>query len=103
VLCTAASTSGWILAGLPVAECATVADGCARLAALAEAAEPGVVLVEQAIHDALDAEQRSLVARRPLPLVVPFPGPSSAGEASEADAVIAELLRQAIGYRVRLR
>ena len=42
------------------------------------------------------------LAREPLPLVVPFPGPAWGPPREGAEAYIAELLRRAIGYRVRL-
>jgi vacuolar-type H+-ATPase subunit F/Vma7 len=103
LVATGASASGWLLAGLPVYEAVSLADGAARVALLAESGTPDVVLVEQSIYDALDPEQRTALSRRPLPLVVPYPGPAWAGDVTEAHAVIAELLRQAIGYRVRLR
>ena len=46
--------------------------------------------------------ERRALARRPLPMVVPFPIPRRALAAPAPDAFIAELLRQAIGYRVRI-
>jgi vacuolar-type H+-ATPase subunit F/Vma7 len=38
-----------------------------------------------------------------LPILVPFPAPSRAAAPGEAEAYVAELLRRAVGYRVRLR
>jgi hypothetical protein len=38
-----------------------------------------------------------------LPVVVPFPAPSLQRPPGEAEAYVAELLRRAVGYRVRLR
>lgn len=38
-----------------------------------------------------------------LPLLIPFPGPELEREPGEAERYVAELLRRAIGYRVRLR
>ena len=38
-----------------------------------------------------------------LPILVPFPGPSRVRPADEAETYVAELLRRAVGYRVRLR
>jgi hypothetical protein len=35
-------------------------------------------------------------------MVVPFPGPAWQEEADKAQAYIVELLRQVIGYRVRI-
>ncbi len=38
-----------------------------------------------------------------LPIVVPFPAPRRERQVGEAEAYVTELLRQAVGYRVRLR
>jgi vacuolar-type H+-ATPase subunit F/Vma7 len=62
----------------------------------------GVVLVQQDFHDALPDDLRHHLQRHPLPMVVPFPGPARVA-VPEAEGYIVELLRQVIGYRVRLR
>lgn len=103
VLCGPATSGGWQLAGLAPTEAPTPAEGAAQLGRLVEDPDVGVLLVEQPIYDALDADQRVALSRRALPMVVPFPAPTWEEGAPGADAVIAELLRQAIGYRVRLR
>ncbi len=59
--------------------------------------------MEDSIHQSLSEEARRDLARRPLPMVVPFPGPSWVSTGVESDQYIVELLRRAIGYRVRLR
>jgi hypothetical protein len=41
--------------------------------------------------------------RRPLPMLVPFPGPVWEVQEESAEAYVVELLRQVVGYRVRLR
>jgi vacuolar-type H+-ATPase subunit F/Vma7 len=64
--------------------------------------EAGVVLVQEDFHDAMPPAERSGLARRALPLVVPFPTPSLVPRPGGAEGFIADLLRQAIGYRVRL-
>ena len=103
VLAGPAIAGGWRLAGLAVHEASSATEGAAALTRLIDDTDAGVVLVEQDFYDALDADQRLALTRRPLPMVVPFPAPSPDTGAAGADAVIAELLRQAIGYRVRLR
>ncbi|HSH75044.1 MAG TPA: V-type ATP synthase subunit F [Longimicrobiales bacterium] len=62
----------------------------------------GVILIQE------DLLPRPLPAegQRPtsgLPIVIPFPGPALEARPGEAEAYVAELLRQAVGYRVRLR
>ena len=74
-----------------------------RLRELGRQPDTGVLLVEERLHEALPVELRRRLARRPLPMVVPFPGPAWAERPEGAEAYVIELLRQVIGYRVRLR
>ena len=62
----------------------------------------GVVLMEEALYDGLPDDMRRRLGRRPLPMVVPFPEPAWGERGETADTYIVELLRQVIGYRVRL-
>jgi vacuolar-type H+-ATPase subunit F/Vma7 len=102
VLGSPAAGAGFRLAGLAPDETADPAEGARRLVASLDAPDAGVVLVEEAIYRALSDAGRRRLARRPLPLVVPFPGPAWAAREEGPEAFVAELLRQAIGYRVRL-
>jgi len=103
VLCRPASAAGFRLAGLPVLEVPDAAEATRRMHDLLADASLGMVLLESALHDALDDEVRRRIASRALPLVIPFPSPAWEERAAGADAYIIELLRRAIGYQVRLR
>jgi vacuolar-type H+-ATPase subunit F/Vma7 len=62
----------------------------------------GVILVqEDLMPDAPRSGGRRADAG--LPVLVPFPAPSLERPPGEAEAYVAELLRRAVGYRVRLR
>jgi len=101
VVCRPAIAVGFELAGLRVDTAIDGAATRARLVALADDPSVGVVLVEERLHRALPADFALLLERRPRPLVAPFPSPRfDAAEAAE-EAVL-EILRRAIGYRVRL-
>lgn len=102
VLCRPEVAAGFELAGLRPVEVSDPADGVARLRELLRDPAAGVVLVEESFYDALPEDVRLELGRRPLPMVVPFPGPQWEAR-PEAEAYIVELLRQVIGYRVRLR
>ena len=102
ILCRPAVAAGFRLAGFTPEEAEDTGEGARRLAGLLEQPDTGVVLVEEAFHAVLSEAERRALARRPLPLVVPFPEPSWTRPAEGPEAFIAELLRQAIGYRVRL-
>lgn len=103
VLCQPAVAAGFRLAGLRPLEADDAADGTRQLRALLEDPAVGVVLVEEGIHSAMSEATRRELARRVLPMVVPFPGPGWVAPLEGTEGYIAELLRQAIGYRVRFR
>jgi vacuolar-type H+-ATPase subunit F/Vma7 len=90
------------LTGLPVIR----ADGSAATAeAITQCAahgDVGVVLVDAALYRALPTELLARLDREGLPVIAPVPSPEW-NERSEAEAYILEILRQAIGYRVRPR
>jgi vacuolar-type H+-ATPase subunit F/Vma7 len=102
VLCRPALRAGFALAGVPCLPASDAAQAASLLSGLAGQPEVGVVLVEQVLFDALPVETHRALERRALPVVIPFPGPRRE-EAPAAEAQLVELLRRAIGYRVRLR
>jgi vacuolar-type H+-ATPase subunit F/Vma7 len=103
VLCRPEVAAGFALAGVTPIEVGTPEAGAAAVRDLLSRSDAGVALVEEAIYDALPDELRRQVGRRPLPLLVPFPGPTWTARGEAAEAYIVELLRQVIGYRVRLK
>jgi vacuolar-type H+-ATPase subunit F/Vma7 len=102
VLCRSVTAAGFALAGLgaDIADDESVAETTLR--ALLQRPEVGIVLLEESIYEGLAPELRTVVDRVPQPVVVPFPGPAWQAAASAEEQVV-ELLRRAIGYRVRLR
>ncbi|HUL49199.1 MAG TPA: V-type ATP synthase subunit F [Gemmatimonadales bacterium] len=103
VLCRPEVGTGFSLAGLAPTEASSNESGAAALRELMSDKETGVVLVQDAMYDALPDDVRRQLGRRPLPLVVPFPGPVWTKRPEAAESYIIELLRQVIGYRVRLK
>lgn len=64
----------------------------------------GVVLVERRLYDALPRALRLRLQREGLPVLLPFPSPERGAIGARApDEEVLEILRQAVGYRVRLR
>lgn len=102
VVCRPSLRDGFGLAGLAALSAADGGQAATLLARLADDPEVGVVLVEEALFDALPEATREALERRALPVVIPFPGPRRE-EAPAPEARLVELLRRAIGYRVRLR
>lgn len=102
VVSRAVLAAGFELAGLSVTRAeggAATADAIWRWA---EDRDVGVVLVDDVLYRALPQDVLARLDRRTLPIVAPVPAPRW-DEASEAEAYILEILRQAIGYRVRPR
>lgn len=102
VLCGPASAPGFGLAGL-AADIAEEADQAeALLRGYLARPDLGVVLVDETLLAQLAPEARALMDRVAQPVVVPIPGPAWRA-APTAEEQVVELLRRAIGYRVRLR
>jgi vacuolar-type H+-ATPase subunit F/Vma7 len=98
-ICRPELGAGFALAGVSTVEVADAGEAEARLHELMKQKDVGVLLVED---DLLPAEGVPGAARRPLPMIVPVPA-GRPGGADDAAAYVAELLRRAIGYRVRLK
>ena len=103
VVCRPDVAAGFGLAGLRTTEVADPRETSDRLRELRARADTGVILIEQTLYDELPEELLREWGRRALPMLVPFPGPMWETRAESAEAYIVELLRQVIGYRVRLR
>lgn len=103
VVASPAVAAGFRLAGLAVDDADSPRD--AERALRDEAARPdaGVVLVQQSLYDALTAEARRELERRALPILVPIPDPAWPEERRRPEDYILDLLRRAIGYRVKLQ
>lgn len=101
VVCSPGVAPGFALAGIGVLPAAGGRDAAQRLDGLADG-PTGVVFIEDRLYHDLPPEARQRLARRAEPIVLPFPGPSDLGRVS-AEEYVVELLRRAIGYRVRLR
>jgi vacuolar-type H+-ATPase subunit F/Vma7 len=103
ILCRPEVAAGFSLASVPVVEARTTGDAIAAFEEILRDPAVGVVLMEDGFHRRLPEDLRRRLARRPSPLVVPFPDPEWEERPDAAESYIVELLRQVIGYRVRLR
>lgn len=96
------TAAGFALAGLAAIEAPSPRAGAERLVEAAARSDCGIVLVEEPIWEAVPEAARRALERRPLPMIVPFPGPAWEKGAAAPEAYLVEILRRAIGYRVRL-
>lgn len=103
-ICRHETALGLALAGLAPIEAADGAEAARAIASLGHTpGKGGVILIERALHDALPPATRRQLQRDAAPILMPFPGPSAAAVAGAPDEELMEILRRAIGYRVRLR
>lgn len=102
-ICTHETALGFALSGIAPIEAATGEEAARALAVLANTpAKGGVIFIESALYDALPASTRRQLRRDGTPILMPFPSPSiERGVAPEQELL--EVLRRAVGYRVRLR
>ena len=102
VVCRPSACDGFALAGVNALGAADATEAAAVLRELVARPEPGVIFVEETLYRALPESLRSALERRAVPVVIPFPGPRS-GARPSAESELVEMLRTAIGHRVRLR
>lgn len=102
VVCRPAIAEGFSLAGIHAVPAEDAVEAAAVLKGLLDRPELGVLFVEDQLYQGLSDSLRENLERRPLPVIVPFPGPRRE-ERPSAEDVLVETLRRAIGYRLRLR
>lgn len=102
-LCRPPVAAGFRLAAVPTLEADRPEDVIDRIQTTIQEKKVGVILVEDVLYDRLPDEVRHRLGRQPLPMLVPFPGPVWESRPESAEAYIVELLRQVVGYRVRIR
>lgn len=102
VVCRPTLAPGFHLAGVEVSVAADVPRALDELRRLAADPKVGVVLLDEGLHRLLPVEARHRLDRQAQPMVTPFPAPTW-NESAAAEEYVLEILRQAIGYRVRPR
>jgi len=98
VICRPELATGFALAGLVPIEVNHADEVAGHVRGAYKRSEIGVILVQ----DDLLPDDRAAIRTTDLPMVVPFPGPRSLEAMESPAAYVAEILRRAIGYRVRL-
>lgn len=102
VIASPGLSAGFALAGVPVFEAADSTDAARQIARVTDEGSAGVVIVDEPLYRALPEDLRRNLERSAFPVVIPVPGPAWTTE-STAHEYIVEILRRAIGYRVRLQ
>ena len=100
---TPALAAGFRLSGIATDAVDDAEAAASRLGALADDPGLGILLVEERLFSAIPDVTRRAIERRPVPIIVPVPTPNWGEAAVNAEEMILELLRRAIGYRVKLK
>lgn len=101
ILCDPAVAPGFEIASLRP-RVADVDGAEAALEEMSKEPKTGVILVQSDLYEAAAGPTLKRIERQALPVLLPFPGPRWKARPSPEEYVV-ELLRRAIGYRVRLR
>jgi vacuolar-type H+-ATPase subunit F/Vma7 len=102
VLTRPALATGFDLAGSAVTRVSDELAAAEAIRVWAADDEIGIILVDESLYRALPHDLLTRLDRQALPIVAPVPAPRW-DERAEAEAYVLEILRQAIGYRVRPR
>lgn len=102
-ICTHETALGFALSGLAPVEAQDGLEAARALDSLATMpARGGVIFIESVLYDALPVATRRQIHREGLPILMPFPSPTS-DRAIVPEQELLDVLRRAVGYRVRLR
>ena len=94
--------AGFALAGLAVTHVVDAAAAADAVRRFAGSPEVGMILVDESLYRGLPHDLIGRLDRAALPIVTPVPAPGW-DRRSAAEAYVMEILRQAVGYRVRPR
>ncbi|HTS88720.1 MAG TPA: V-type ATP synthase subunit F [Gemmatimonadales bacterium] len=95
--------AGFAFAGLHTREVTGPGEAAEWVRQAGQRSDVGVLLLEDTLYEQLPEDLLRVLGRRPLPMLVPFPGPHWEARPEEAEAYVVELLRRVVGYRVRLK
>jgi vacuolar-type H+-ATPase subunit F/Vma7 len=102
VICRPHLAAGFELAGLGVTRVDDLTAAAAVMRRVLSDPHAGVVLIDEGLYRGLPHDLVARFDRQALPVVAPIPSPAW-DERAAAESYILEILRQAIGYRVRPR
>jgi V/A-type H+-transporting ATPase subunit F len=102
IVCETPAALGFETAGLRPRVVDAAAAATVALQEMIDEGGWGIVLVQEELVEAGPAAALRRTTGG-VPIIIPFPGPSLERPPGEAERYVTELLRQAIGYRVRLR
>lgn len=102
VICRPQLASGFELAGLSVIRAPDAAAATDAVRSLLADGRAGVLLVDDGLYQGLPHDLTARLDRQAVPVVAPIPAPDWDVRIA-AESYVLDILRQAIGYRVRPR
>jgi vacuolar-type H+-ATPase subunit F/Vma7 len=102
VLCRPEYAAGFELAGLMVIRVATDSAAPVIIRRLAADSDVGFILLDDELYASLPADVIARFDREAVPILVPVPAPRW-DLRSSAESYVMDILRRAVGYRVRPR
>jgi vacuolar-type H+-ATPase subunit F/Vma7 len=102
VICRPQLASGFELAGLGVIRAPDAAAAADAVRSLLADGRAGVLLVDDGLYQGLPHDLTARLDRQAVPVVAPIPAPDWDVRIA-AESYVLDILRQAIGYRVRPR
>lgn len=100
IICRGVAAAGFKLTGVDVQVVQDVESSGVFLDRAVEDDEVAIVITEREIYDHFVADKGVQWKQPALPIIVPFPGPQWRQEVGESHLI--DLLRRAIGYRIKL-
>jgi len=95
-------SAGFALAGVLVFDASDGADAARQTGHLVDEMNAGVIIMDEPLYEDLPEEIKRDLRKSAHPVVIPVPGPDWMTETT-AHEYIVEILRRAIGYRVKLQ
>ena len=102
IVCRPHLAAGFELAGMAVTRAAGCSAAAAAVRRLASDRNVGIILIDDELYRGLPRALVARLDREALPVLAAVPSPRWDGR-SAAEAYVMDILRQAIGYRVRPR
>jgi V/A-type H+-transporting ATPase subunit F len=102
VITDRATATGFRMAGAETFEAATAEELRAKVQELIKSDRYGLIAVSDQLGTDLGDEVNRLMKHRALPVILPFPVPRE-GQVESGEAYLARLVKQAIGFYVKLR
>lgn len=102
VITDAGTATGFRLAGIETHEVADIHQMRSKVLELMKSDSYGLIAVNEELGGDLGEDINRLIKTRALPVILPFPVPKG-GRVESGEAYLSKLVKQAIGFYVKLK